>query len=77
MSSQGKDSGSSKSNNDNSKSSESRENSMTAGNGGKRSHESGEQQSTKKSRPEHLSTRQYLDKTVVPILLEGLAALSR
>lgn len=51
--------------------------------GGKRPHESDEQGKTegssKKQRQDlaSLPTRQYLDQTVVPILLQGLASLAR
>ncbi len=68
-------------NNNNNNNKLERQDSNISGAGEKRvcSNPSGESQESKKSRTElqTLPTRQYLDSTVVPILLEGLAALAK
>ena len=68
-------------NNNNNNNKLERQDSNISGAGEKRvgSNPSGESQESKKSRVDvqSLPTRQYLDSTVVPILLEGLAALAK
>ncbi|XP_023341139.1 protein dpy-30 homolog [Eurytemora carolleeae] len=52
---------------------------ISEGESGKRSNKDGEQSVSKRKRSDvaGLPTRQYLDQTVVPILLQGLASLAR